>query len=154
MSSIKNTSEKRLVKAYDNGEVVLKNEDRILVEKQADGSWRKVTPGDRFVSMDELGKNFGLWKDQEVSRGLIFSETVRPLNGAIEADEVVEMGAVLNDTRLVPVDGRFTYDRLRPENAELKLDADGGELRTDWEKVERVTIRTPLYGEGLEWYLL
>lgn len=128
----------------DAGKAQLKLEDRFLVERQEDGAWKTSEPQERFISQDELGSRFGLWRDQEVVTGhLWWKEVVRPLDGKIDAEEVLPMGRVLKQEHDSfagypwPNHTFRNYDRLQPQKTELQLSADGGNLRTDWSTLYR-----------------
>ncbi len=135
-------SNKQVYREFTNdGKATLRDEDRYFVERQDDGGWKVVEPADRYVSADELGKEFGLWKDQKVTTGhLWWKKTVRPLDGKVDADEVVPMAEVVKQRHDSPVAGSFypnrayrDYDQLLPVNTDLKITPEGASLHTDWQ---------------------
>lgn len=75
------------------GEPYLRVGSRVLVERDAEQGWVKVAPGDRVVNTDELGRKLGLWRDEKITKGhLWLKETLRLLDGKIDADKVVPFG--------------------------------------------------------------
>lgn len=80
----------------NSGQAQLQLKDRILVERQQDdGGWKPTESGDRFVA--DVGSQFGLWKDTEVTEGhLWWKKVVRPLDGQINADEVLSVSEVID----------------------------------------------------------
>lgn len=133
-------SNKPVVREFNNqGEAMLRRNDRYFVERNEEGGWDIVEPADRFVSTNELGADFGLWKDKKITKGhLWWKETIRPLDGKIDQDEVISMGEVLRTPHDSFVDHPYPnrtyrrYDNLLANKAELTLTADGGNLHTDW----------------------
>lgn len=144
-SMITHTSNQPVRREFSNaGQGVLRLEDRFLVERQEDGSWAPVAPQDRFVPNEELGSKFGLWKDEQVTTGMLWwKEVVRPLDGKVDSEEVVPMGQVLKQQHDSfagypwPNHTFRNYDRLQPEKTELQLGVDGGTLKTDWSTLFR-----------------
>ena len=139
-------SNKQIFREFTNtGKAMLRNENRYFVERGQDGSWQPVEPSDRFVSADELGKNFGLWRDQEITTGhLWWKETVRPLDGQAQPDEVITMADVLKWQHDSPVPGSFypnlayrDYDVLLSSRTELEIKPEGANLHTDWQTLHR-----------------
>lgn len=137
------TSDRQIVREFTkDGQVVARNRDRFLVERQDDG-WKMVEPTDRFVSTEELGKNFGLWKDEEKTTGMLWwKKTERPFNGQIEGDEVIPMGDVLKTQHdsivsYYPNTSYHRSDRLMALSSELTLTKDGGNLHTNWQNLYR-----------------
>lgn len=128
----------------DSGQARLRLEDRFFVERKEGGDWQVVAPTDRFVSMDELGAGFGLWKDQEITQGhLWWKQTVRPLDGKIDADEVVPMAKVMRQDHDSFVGYPWpnhtfrSYDHLQVNKTDLNLTTSGGTLTTDWTTMYR-----------------
>lgn len=139
-------SNKQIFREFtQQGGAVLRNENRFFVERDGQGGWKPVEPTDRFVSADELGKNFGLWKDEELSTGMWFwKEVQRPLDGKVQDDEVKTMASVLKNVHDSPVPGSWypngayrDYDRLLSEKTELTIKPDGANLHTDWQTLSR-----------------
>ncbi|MBX3170932.1 MAG: hypothetical protein KF760_26225 [Candidatus Eremiobacteraeota bacterium] len=140
-------SDRQVYKEFTSaGQPVVRNANRFFVEKKEDGQWALVEPSDRFVSNDELGRNFGLWKDERITTGhLWWKKEQRPLNGTVEADEVVPMADVMKqqfDSRVAgsfyPNSAYHDYDRLQPLKTELTLSKEGNcNLHTDWKTLYR-----------------
>lgn len=139
-------SNKQIFKEFtQTGSAMLRDQNRYFVERDGAGGWKPVEPTDRFVPADELGKNFGLWKDEEITTGhLWWKDTVRPLDGQVQADEVVTMAAVLKNVHDSPVPGSIypnlayrDYDRLLSNSTELTITKDGANLHTDWQTLSR-----------------
>ena len=127
------------------GKALLRDESRYFVERGQDGKWTPVEPSDRFVPADELGKNFGLWRDELITTGhLWWKETVRDLDGQVQPDEVVTMASVLKQRHDSPVPGSIypnlayrDYDVLLSSKTELDIKPEGATLKTDWQTLER-----------------
>lgn len=137
-------SDKQTYREFSNsGQAMVRDDDRYFVERQSDGNWKIVEPTDRFVSTDELGKNFGLWQDREITKGhLWWKEVTREKNGLVEPDEVITMAEVMRqqcDSVVGPDGFGYDLDRLQPLKTELTLTKDGGNLHTDWKTLYRYT---------------
>ena len=135
-------SNKQVYREFNQqGQALVRNENRYFVERQEDGAWKPVEPSDRFVSADELGRDFGLWKDERITKGILFwKKEIRPKDGIVQQDEVVTMASVMKQQHDSPVPGGVypngayhDYDRLLPLNTELSLTSDGGVLKTEWQ---------------------
>jgi hypothetical protein len=142
----------RVLKEFnDRGQTLLKRSDRYLVERNEEGGWDITRPADRFVSADQFGANFGLWKDKEVTEGhLWWKKVIRPLDGKVDQDEVLPMGEVLRQHHDTFVEHPYpnrsiaTYDQLRSHKTELALTPDGGNIHTEWNVQRRHNIRNDL----------
>lgn len=141
-------SNKTVNREFSNsGQAMLRRNDRYFVERNEDGGWSIVEPTDRFVSTNELGADFGLWKDKKVTKGhLWWKKTIRPLDGKVDKDEVIPMGQVLRQQHDSPIAGTTypnraykDYHRLVAQKSELTVTPDGGTLKTDWETLYRHT---------------
>ena len=123
----------------NNGTPVLRRKDRYFVERKEDG-WETVGHEERNVPRDELGADFGLWKDKEVTTGkLWWKKTVRPKDGIIQEDEVVSMGAVISThhdqhIKRNTYGDKGLYDKLIPDSVSLSVPEDSGHgtLDTKW----------------------
>lgn len=153
-------SNRPVVREFNNqGQAMLRRADRYFVERTDDGGWEVAQPEDRVVSTNELGSDFGLWKDKEVTEGRFWwKKVIRPKDGIIDQDEVVSMGAVLRDQHDSFVDHPWPnrsygrYDRLRADKVELTLSPDGGNLKTDWNTEYRHTLQNG-WGKAYNGYL-
>ena len=133
-------SDRPVVREFNNqGQAMLRRADRYFVERNEEGGWDTTQPEDRFVRTDELGSQFGLWQDKEITEGhLWWKKTIRAKDGKIDQDEVVPMGQVLkgqHDSFVGHPYPNHTYkqwDRLRADKTELTLSPEGGSLHTDW----------------------
>jgi hypothetical protein len=133
-------SNRPVVKEFNNsGQAMMRRADRYFVERKDEGGWELTQPEDRFVSTDELGQDFGLWKDKEITEGsLWWKKVIRPKDGKIDQDEVLSMGEVMRTGHDSFVDHPYPnrtyrrYDRLQASKTELNLQQDGGTLHTDW----------------------
>lgn len=130
------------------GQAMLRRADRYFVERKDDGSWAPAAPEDKVVSHQQLGEKYGLWQDKEITEGsLWWKKTVRPLDGKIDADEVLPMGPIMSQpydsyVYRYPNPQFAEYDRLISKNTQLELTTSGGILHTDWETQFRHTERT------------
>ena len=90
-------SDRPVVREFNNqGQAMLRRADRYFLERNEEGGWDIVEPEDRFVSTGELGSQFGLWQDKEITEGhLWWKKTVRAKDGKVDQDEVLSMGQVL-----------------------------------------------------------
>lgn len=143
----------------DQGQALLRRADRYLVERTDDGGWEATKPEDRFVSTGELGSEFGLWQDKEITKGhLWWKKVIRPKDGKIDQDEVLSMGRVLKTHHDSYVDSPWPnrsyqrYDQLRAEKTELTLTAEGGNLHTEWNTEKRHTLQNG-WGKSYNRYL-
>ena len=141
-------SNKQIRKEFtQTGSAMLRDQNRYFVERDGNGGWKPVEPTDRFVSADELGKNFGLWKDEEVTTGHPWwKETVRPLDGQVQNEEVVTMASVLKQVHdsdigsYYPNHAYADYDRLLSKTTDMTITKDGANLHTDWQTLGRYTL--------------
>ena len=142
-------SNRPVVREFNNqGQAMLRRADRYFVERTEDGGWEVTQPSERIVDTAELGSNFGLWRDKEVTEGALWwKKVIRPLDGNIDADEVVPMGQVMRKTHDTFVDYPYPnrsyrrYDNLRAEKTTLELTPEGGKLHTDWTTQRRHIVQ-------------
>jgi hypothetical protein len=101
----------RLYRDRLNGKPVYKVEEntdretdgaRILVRMdQETGQWVIVENLDREISHQDLKKWFGLWKEQEVTKGFLFwKKTCRPTNSDIERESVTPFREAFREVKL------------------------------------------------------
>lgn len=142
-------SNRPVIREFNNqGQAMLRRADRYFVERVKDGGWKVTQPEDRFVSTEELGSDFGLWQDKEVTEGhLWWKKVVRPLDGVVDQDEVVPMGQVMRTPHDSFVDYPYPnrsyrrYDNLLATSTTLELKPEGGTLHTDWQTQYRHTTQ-------------
>jgi hypothetical protein len=144
-------SNKPLYYEFTNkGKPVVRDADRYLVERQSDGTWKQVDHTDRVISNEDLGKNFGLWKDRQITKGhLWWKKIVRPYDGEIQEDEVLPMAQVMRTQFDSEVPGSIypnlayrDFDRLQARDTSVTLSKDGGIMHTEWTTLYRHTENT------------
>lgn len=124
----------------NNGTPVLRRRDRYFVKRNEEGGWDTVDHKAGSVPKDELGQDYGLWKDKEITKGsLWWKKTVRPLDGEIQADEVVSMGAVISThhdqhIRRNVYGDQGLYEKLVADDVSLTMPEGSGHgtLDTQW----------------------
>lgn len=124
----------------NNGTAVLRRKDRYFVERKDEGGWETVGHEARSVPKDELGADFGLWKDKEITKGkLWWKKTIRPKDGLIQEDEVLSMGAVIsthhdNHLHRNTYGDQGLYEKLVADDVSLNMPEGSGRgsLDTQW----------------------
>lgn len=124
----------------NNGTAVLRRKDRVFVERKDEGGWDTVGHEERTIPKDELGADFGLWKDKEITEGkLWWKKTIRPKDGIIQEDEVVGMGAVISTHQDQHVKrntygDKGLYKKLVADTVTLTMPEGSGRgsLETEW----------------------
>lgn len=96
-----NTNTIPLVTADYGGKQVykLENQEAVLVKKDDSGAWSPVDSITDSLSDAQLDQNYGLWTDQEVTKGFWrWKETVREKDGEMQPDEIRDFGQVKDDS--------------------------------------------------------
>lgn len=73
------------------------DKDMILVKfDKGAKKWTPVNEIKKNIQENKLVGEYGLWKDKEVSEGLIFKKVLRPKDNIVQRDEVIPFKEILN----------------------------------------------------------
>lgn len=86
----------------------LENREAVLVKKDESGDWAPVDSIENPISDQQLDRSYGLWTDQQVTKGhLWWKETVREKDCQIQADEVRDFERIKKDSLMAFSTGGF-----------------------------------------------
>lgn len=115
--------------------------------------WSLVDSVQKTVPFDALKDSYGIWKDKEVTSGkLWWKQTIRPLDGEVQNDEISEFmrsyeGTTMKTEKCYPAPkgrgGVVYYDVLAPD-AQIVIDKNGSEpiaiLQETWKCIDHKVI--------------